>query len=139
MRQRFLLSSLGIPLALMSYLCMAVTPAQHTTGFRRADVCSTLSDPKFFLNKEISLRGPVFVGRDGANIRDKRCPGQGLDLSVETARYRQADIVSFFHKVRSFGGHGTATIVGELVATNSPLTPYSLSIHKVSNVTRSTN
>lgn len=139
MRRHNLLLCTGILLALIWHESMAATPAHRATSSKNTDVCSVLSNPKLFLKKEISLRGSVFVGRDGANLRDKHCPDEGIDLSVEKARYEQADIVAFFQKVRGFGGHGFATIVGEFVATNSPLTPYSLSIHKVSDVTRSAN
>jgi hypothetical protein len=139
MRQYSLLSCAGVLLALVSHESAAVKPPRHAIYVQSTDVCSVLSNPKLFLNKEISLRGSVFVGRDGANVRDTHCPDEGIDLSVENVRYEQPDIVLFFQKVRSFGGHGVATIVGEFVATNSQLTPYSISIHKVAGVTRSAN
>jgi hypothetical protein len=99
------------------------------------NVCSVLDNPKLFLNKEISLRGSVYVGMDSSNIRDKNCPDEGIKLSVEDARDKQSDIVALFDKIRSFGRHGFASISGELVATGSPLTPYKINIHKAWNVT----
>jgi hypothetical protein len=99
------------------------------------NVCSVLDNPKLFLNKEISLRGSVYVGMDGSNIRDKNCPDEGIKLSVENARDKQTDIVALFDKIRSFGRHGFASIAGEFVATDNPLTPYKLNIHKVWNIT----
>lgn len=136
MNRRNLLPCVGMLLAVVSQEGMAAKPAYGSANYQSTDVCSVLSNPKLFLHKEISLRGPVFVGVDGANIRDVHCQDEGIDLSVESARYEQVDIVAFFQKVRAFGGHGTATVIGEFVATASPLTTYSLSIHKVLNITR---
>lgn len=126
----------GVLLAVASLNSMAAKEAHGASGLQRTDVCSVLNNPRLYLNKEISLRGSIFTGVDSANIRDAKCPDKGIDLSVEKSRYEQPDIVSFFQRVRIFGNHGFATIVGKFIATDSPIRPYSISIHKVHNVTR---
>lgn len=126
----------GALLAVVSLNSMVAKEVHGVVGLQVTDVCSVISNPKIYLNKEISLRGSVFTGMDSANIRDAKCPDKGIDLSVEKTRYEQPDIVSFFQRVRLFGNHGFATITGEFIATDSPMRPYSISIHKVYNVTR---
>lgn len=138
MKRLKLLSFVGMLSVVLLQDGRAATPVHTLASYEATDVCSVLKNPELYMHKKISIRGPVFVGVDGANIRDTRCPDEGIDLSVPDSRYDQADIVAFFQKVRSFGGHGMATVAGEFVTTNSPLTPYSLSIHKVSNLTRAT-
>lgn len=139
MNRRNSFSYLGLLLAVVSLNSTATKSAHNTTSPRITDVCSVLNNPDLYLNKEISLRGSIFAGMDGTNIRDSKCSDKGVNLSVEKARYGQTDIVSFFQKMRVFGNHGCATIVGEFVKTKNLVHPYSVNIHRVSNVTRSSH
>jgi hypothetical protein len=85
----------------------ASTPPQM---YAATDVCSVLKNPTLYANKEISLRGSIYMGVDNTNISDRRCPGQALKLSVGDDVYKHADIRAYHKKINKYGHHGVASV-----------------------------
>jgi hypothetical protein len=118
-------------LALMTGL---LAPPSHAAPSNNppiaTDVCSVLAQPTAFIDKEITLRGFVFLGEDHMNVSDAKCPGHGIELIVDDeATLDQPDIDTFYRKLNKFGRQGFVTLTGRFAIVPNTPTPTVLHLH----------
>jgi hypothetical protein len=110
--------------------------AGYASQYEIVSLCSVLKAPQAYANKKISVRGSVYIGMENTNISDRTCPGEAIDLAVGDNVYGHKDIRTFHQKITGWRMHGYATVFGTLSVTDSPLTPLTLNIERVTDVTR---
>lgn len=127
MRINIATTTLALALGLLATSSHAAAPSHPSI---ETDVCSVLAQPAAFVDKEITLRGFVFLGEDHMNVSDAKCPGHGIELIVDNeATLDQPDIDAFYRKLNKFGRQGFATLTGQFaIVPNTPM-PMVLHLH----------
>lgn len=133
MMRRYLVVQLCVAGALVSFATFAV----QTSPYEVVSLCHVLKDPQAYVNKKISFRGSVYVGMENTNISDGKCPGKAVYLKVGDDVYRHADIRVFHRKITGWKMRGFATVFGTFSVTEGSLTPFTLNVERVTNVTPS--
>jgi hypothetical protein len=130
MRKRVARNALCVISSLMPMLGLTTPPQRY----KAIGLCEVLKAPSAYANKKVTLRGSVYMGMENTNISDHQCPGKAIELKVGDDVYEHADIRSFHRKIAGWQMHGYATVSGTFSVTDSPLTPFVLTVEHVSNV-----
>ena len=121
----------ALVMTMLALLSLNATSCAATkTQANTINVCKILARPGDYVNKEVTLRGFVYLGVDHMNISDRNCPGQGIELVIDNDKiFNRPDIQRFYKKLNHFGRKGMVTLTGIFVIEKSPLTPNVLHVH----------